>query len=910
MQVSDIKALVSVLPQLEQQALLACATPPWFDEAMMDVLLADHGCGASGLATVRAHLDLMPYGTLPGCYVLDTAQRQGLLSLLQAEFEDFYRVFHRRAVAYFVRKVQFSQAEERRVYEDALMSLLDTLFRRYMSIHEVLELASVLAAAAAPLDRPEHRHLLAYYRACTDNERGDYDSAESIFAALLAEPGLHDQLRARALTALGINLNYRDQYDKAIDAYRQSREAYVRLGDRLGQAKALSNVGIIHSQLGRYEEAIAVLEESYGLAVQIGDLIQSGRAVNELGLAAKELGRWDAALDYYRQALDIWRELGNRVSQGRVYNNLGEVYYLTGRWDEAEFHFERALSIALDPEVEDKRQAADMLHNLGLLCFSRGQFEAAQARYKEALLLSRQIESSAAISLVYQRLGQLWETQGHLRKAYRTYRQAIEVIEAMRGRVERQETKISLFGTRQQPYEAMVLLCWKLGWFARAFHYAERARARAFLDLLAQLTPRAKEKDEATAVGADQAEEPLNLRQVCRGLPVDTALVAYFTTGVLDWGDGIIQNLPAEARSLRACLLPPARTLAFVITRTGLVEHRDLAIDPNALRPSPTDDPARDPRLLDDRKLRRLYDLLLAPVWDQVQDKRVLYVMPHGPLHYLPFGALCRPDGRRLVHADHPRLAHAPSATVLLRHCCGSPSTASRSCLALGYNGQGPTALRHAEGEAQAIARLWNGKAWAGDGPKKTLLQQAAGGYRVLHLACHGQFNPRDALGSSLTLGAEDRLTAAEIIEHLRLDADLVILSACHSGVSHIARGDELVGFIRAFMSAGASSLVVTQWQVADVSTRIVMERFHQNLIAGMSWAEGLQRAQIYLQGLTLQGLRRIMAAYGQSEAEIESQVQELRVAHGEAAGAQSIEDTQVFAHPRYWAPFILVGRA
>ncbi len=321
-----------------------------------------------------------------------------------------------------------------------------------------------------------------------------------------------------------------------------------------------------------------------------------------------------------------------------------------------------------------------------------------------------------------------------------------------------------------------------------------------------------------------------------------------------DWGEGIIQNLPAQTKGLRSCLMPPARTLAFVITRIGMVEHRDLAIDPNALRPSPTDDPARDPRLLDGGKLRRLYDLLLAPVWDQVQDKRVLYVIPHGSLHYLPFGALCRPDGRRLVHADHPQLAYAPSATVLLRHCCGSPSTAPRSCLALGHNGQGPTALRQAEEEAQAIARLWSGDAWIGDGPKKAPFQEAGGGYRVLHFACHGQFDPRDALGSSLTLGAGDRLAAAEIIEHLRLDADLVILSACQSGVSHIARGDELVGLMRAFMSAGASSLVVTQWQVADVSTRILMERFHQNLIEGMGRAEGLQRARSTFRGSRCEG--------------------------------------------------------
>lgn len=911
----DIQARLASLPQSEQQVLLACAVLPWFDEAALGAVLVHPDQGKQLWVVVRAHLHVMPCQDLPGHYMVEEAQRQELLRLLQNQFADMYRLYNRRAVAHVVNHVQSAEAAQRGMYENLLVSLLETLFRRYMSIHEVLEFSAVLTSAmAVPLAQPQHQHLFAYYQGCVDNERGEYDAAEVIFNQLLAEPDLQDPLRARVLTALGINLNYRDQYDRAIDAYQQSGEAYGRLGNRLGQATALSNAGIIHSQLGRYEQAIAVLEESYRLAVEDNELIQCGRALNELGLAAKELGHWDAALDYYRRALDIWRGLRNRVSQGRVHNNLGEVYFLTGLWEEAKLNFEQALSIAMDPEIEDKRQAADMLHNLGLLCFSQGQLEEAQARYDEALQLSHEIKSAAAISLVYQRLGQLWESRGQLRKAYRTYRQAIEVIETMRGRVERQETKISLLGTRQQPYEAMVLLCWKLGWFAKAFHYAERARARAFLDLLASSTSRANGKKQVVAspveADMDQAEAPLTLRQICRDLPTDSALVAYFTTGIVDWGDGVIQNLPPGARCLRSCLMPPAQTLAFVITRAGMVEHRDLAIDPNALRPSPADDPALDRRLLDDRKLRRLYNLLLAPVWGRVQDKRTLYVIPHGPLHYLPFGALCRPDGRRIVHAGHPQLAYAPSATVLLRHCCGSSSTSPRNCLALGYNGQGTTALHHAEEEAQATARLWGGEAWVGDEPKKAALREVGGRFRVLHFACHGQFNSRNALGSSLTLSAGERLTAGEIIDGFRLDADLVVLSACQSGVSQVARGDELMGLIRAFMSAGAPSLVVTQWQVADVSTRITMERLHRNLAAGMGKAAALQEAQIYLQGLTLRELRWMMAAYGQSEVEIESQVREVQVANGETLDAQSGEDAQVFVHPRYWAPFILVGRA
>ena len=331
-----------------------------------------------------------------------------------------------------------------------------------MSVHEVSELASVLGVAAvAPFAQPNHRHRLAYYRACTDNERGDYDSGQTIFVRLLAEPDLDDQLRVRILTALGIHHNYCDQYDRAIDEYQQSREAYVRLADRLGQAKALSNIGIIHSQLGMYDEALTDFEESYELAEQAEDLPQQGRVLNELGLVAKELGRWDASVDYYRRSLNIGRDWGNRMSQGRVYGNLGEVHYLTGRCNEAKFCFEKALSIALDQEVQDKHQAADLLHNLGLLCFGQGQLDEAQAHYERALQLSREIESAAAIAQIHGRLGQVWERREHPFKAYRAYQEAIEVVETMRGWAAPKETKISLLGTRVQPYEAIVLLCWK-----------------------------------------------------------------------------------------------------------------------------------------------------------------------------------------------------------------------------------------------------------------------------------------------------------------------------------------------------------------------------------------------------------------------------------------------------------------
>ncbi|MFN8459061.1 MAG: CHAT domain-containing protein [Anaerolineae bacterium] len=124
----------------------------------------------------------------------------------------------------------------------------------------------------------------------------------------------------------------------------------------------------------------------------------------------------------------------------------------------------------------------------------------------------------------------------------------------------------------------------------------------------------------------------------------------------------------------------------------------------------------------------------------------------------------------------------------------------------------------------------------------------------------------------SLRLGPDETLTALEVLKSLRLRCDLVTLSACESGLSRVRRGDELIGFMRAFSYAGARALVDTLWRVNDRPTRLLMERFYQEIEAGLGFAEALKRAQLYVKHLSDQT--------GQP----------------------------LFADPYYWAAFSLIG--
>ena len=140
------------------------------------------------------------------------------------------------------------------------------------------------------------------------------------------------------------------------------------------------------------------------------------------------------------------------------------------------------------------------------------------------------------------------------------------------------------------------------------------------------------------------------------------------------------------------------------------------------------------------------------------------------------------------------------------------------------------------------------------------------------------------------TWAPNETLTAHEVLEGLRLNCDLVTLSACESGLSRVRRGDELMGLVRAFMVAGAPAVIATLWRVDERSTRILMERFYREVAAGAGFAHALREAQLYLRSLS------------------QSEVLSLLAGDAPAHGTGEAGADRPFADPFYWAPFILIG--
>ena len=785
------------------------------------------------------------------------------------------RDLSRRAAHHYAARLAASDQAERTDIEQVYMRHLERLCEALIQQEPT---ALFDEAAAAPLEMlalPRHQHLLRFYRGLGDGLRERFESARAAFDGLLSEHALDDAIRARVFNSGSVFARIQGDYERALDGYRQSYAIWERLGNRARQGLALMNQGLVHYFLQDYSAARREYAVSLALFRETEMVHLQALVYGNLGMLARDVGRWSEALAWFDQAAASLTREGATDYLGRIANNIGEVEMLRGQLDVALARFEQALT-----QMTTRVYAVDVYLNMGLVRQAQGSDALALEHYRAAHELALELGRNEIVALIHYRIGHAEQRMNQLDAAQASYAAAIEAIEATRTPIQDEGLLIALMGRWQQVYEAAVQLCLVRGDGVAAFEYAERARARAFADLLA--------RRGAAAVVAGVT--PATTAALQRALPPGTLLLTYFATGLRGPESDLLDAIPPEAAGLRACLATPSLLLLLAVRRDGLRAHT-CPFDPNALQ-------ASSPYLTDGQRflhpaiLRRIYDALIAPVADLIAEASQVVIVPHGPLHQLPFAALLDAAGHPLLEAA-PDLILAPSATVLLRTLAPPRPAPQQPCLALGYDGAAGRRLRHTEAEAAAVARLCEGSFWRGAHGMAARLKAEAGGYRWLHLACHGEFDMDDPLRSWLEIGPGERLSAAEVIAEFALRAELVTLSACRSGVSQVLRGDEPMGLVRAFLSAGARSVLVTLWPVEDTAARLLMERFYRSLREGVldDPAAALHVAQRYLHDLTMAEVREIRAGWGEDVADMPPDA-----------------EARPYADPAFWAAYVIVG--
>ncbi|MCA9752120.1 MAG: CHAT domain-containing protein, partial [Gemmatimonadetes bacterium] len=324
-------------------------------------------------------------------------------------------------------------------------------------------------------------------------------------------------------------------------------------------------------------------------------------------------------------------------------------------------------------------------------------------------------------------------------------------------------------------------------------------------------------------LGALTQGETATVDDTKRSLPADTELVEYFVGPRGSWA------IVVDREGSRSVQLPVGRD-----ELRGAVSRLRFQIEKRAIG----DEYARPRERLLLEGVSRHLDSLAEKIWAPLELRaRRVVVVPHGSLHFVPFAALPVGNGESVV--DRHVVSALPSASCRRFVARGPRHRDDPRVLAVAsHAGDLPGADREVARVRKAFAR---GRMLRGPRATWSAFRDEAARADVIHVATHGLFRHDDP-GLSALLLADGWVRVADLLS-LRLDADLVSLSACQSGRVEVSGGDEMVGLCRGFLHAGARSLLVSLWPVDDRVTEALMGAFYRTLRTHGDPAEALAAA-------------------------------------------------------------------
>jgi CHAT domain-containing protein len=494
-----------------------------------------------------------------------------------------------------------------------------------------------------------------------------------------------------------------------------------------------------------------------------------------------------------------------------------------------------------------------------------GDIKGAKTGYSLLMNLPQTRQNGDIYWLILFDLGRIAEAENKIEEAIEYYRRAIEIIEQQRSTIHSETSKIGFVGNKQGLYHRMIASLFSLDRTSEAFEYAERAKARALVDMLAarqNLALPVKDADQVKQVLArlNQAESEFRVQghristeqyDKNRGLVVrlkeelreKAPDLASLVTVTAYGADEIRSRIPSD-ETLVEYYYQGGDLYAFILNRKGLkgvkLKAGDLAELVSKMRQAIMDTGSSEYL----RISRTLYDRLIAPIRSHLDGPNLL-IIPHGVLHYLPFNTLVS-DSQYLI--DQYSIRMLPSSSVLM--FLKAHSDRQDSLMALGNPDLGDARLdlRFAQEEVRTIAASHpNAIVLLRKDATETAVKESGGRFKYVHFATHGTFSAEAPLDSGLLLVRDQQndgvLTVGELYA-LRFDADLVTLSACETALGKVESGDDVVGFTRAFLYAGTNSIISTLWSVDDRATFKLMKIFYEGL-PGMSKRDALRRAQL-----------------------------------------------------------------
>ncbi len=723
--------------------------------------------------------------------------------------------------------------------------------------------------------------------------------------------------RAAAFNFLGTVSMQIGHYQESLEYFQQAYPLWKQIDNLTGQSQSLENISLIKYHQGKFGEALDFSQQSSAiLEKQLAQeptkqryLDDYAHNLNGLGQIQTKLNRFECALETFRRALDYAQRATNKREILGSYAGMANVFLDTEKLSEAEEYYLKSLQALESLPIISKDTKAILLSNLGLVYKHQGRYDLSLQVGQESLAIregsgnavsiaraKRQIAStymklhrynevlklaaealpalSAEISPTIYYLFLSYQGQALLAlqqplAAEESFLKSIATVEKIRNQSLRDDSfKQSIFEDKLAPYLSMVELKVSQGKMQEALIFAERTKARVLVDLLQT------NNDEQ---------------------PVDALFQQLFSPAILN------EQILDQKTALLEYVIAEDKLFLFVITRNspGAMPAIQVFSTPIAQK-----DLEKEIQLFRSQLAQRqltfkatasaLYEKLIEQAQESLKDKKSLLIIPDRALWEFPFQALVSRSGQYLI--EKYSISYAPSLTVLAslsKQISKKINPASTdNLLAFGNpqflkfdEGSQPnqvslSQLPFTESLVKRIKNLYqpqSAQIFIGANATKERFELEANKYATIHLATHGFIDDRNPLQSRFWLASDENSKSkinwveAQEIMKMKLQAQLVILSACESGRGYVAAGEGVIGFSWAFMKAGCPNTVMSQWQVREDSTTELMVNFHKQL-------RGTTTKQKFAKSYALQ-----------------------------QATIQMIQGN-TYKHPFYWAGFVLVG--
>ena len=720
-------------------------------------------------------------------------------------------------------------------------------------------------------------------------------------ARIWADAGL-TFLQAQALSNIGEAQLVLSNYTRSLNAFERARRLFDPLDAVADKLILIRKTADAYLALNLYPEALAAYREVNALLKDAGMADHHARALWGMGATLVAQSQVDEAASALAEAAALFAAASNTPMLCSVMLEQAALNDVRGDRAAALQTAQQALAL-VGGEAWPVQHLYASMRVADLLLPDTA---AAEPYLLNSQHLADSLNLPAVNYRLNSRLGHLRRLQERDREAKMHLDLALAQIEQLRGHLAQEALRTSFLRDKIAAYEDLIELHLTRGdaeSLRQAFDVAERAKSRTLVDLLTGVvTPRhAVSDDPALAARLESLQSDLSasynkfletagesdlmeLRKRVILLEQEISQLRLRAAGEAAATEEFAQPLSFEAFQAQ---LPPdlmlvayhivgEEILAFLHWQGELQVVRDLTRVPVVQEllqrlnaqwdrfQAGADFAQRHMAVLEQsaqRLLASLYTELIAPFAGWLKPGAPLAIVPHGVLHHVPFHALF--DGENYL-LDRCEISYAPSATVLALCQQRSLHAPSRALITGVADALIPAALAEIQSVARELADSGiEAETLTNEGATLEALNALAPGCNTLHLACHGLFRADNPMFSAVKLH-DGWLTAADVMQ-LNLKDALVTLSACESGRGTVLLGDEVIGLPRAFLGAGAASVVVSLWLVQDESTVTLMTHWYHQLREGMGRAAALRAAQRALR--------------------------------------------ETYPHPYYWAPFILIGQ-